>query len=120
MRRFGFCLAAWTRAVARGEVTARPATKALGVVLVSRSSRWFKKAKLLKEGRFENRCCCCGLDSWLGKPLSIQIDHINGKNDDWRIENLRMLCPNCHSQTPTFAGRNQKRATQLPEQPKVM
>ena len=45
----------------------------------------------------------------MGKPLTLHVDHINGVNNDCRRENLRFLCPNCHAQTPTHAGRNKKR-----------
>ena len=45
---------------------------------------------------------------WAGKKLSLHLDHINGIHNDNRIENLRLLCPNCHSQTETFAGRNMR------------
>lgn len=48
----------------------------------------------------------CGLQEWRGRPLTLQLDHRNGDRDDWRPENLRLLCPNCHSQTATFSGRN--------------
>ena len=64
------------------------------------------KQRLVNEKRLEYKCSCCGIDSWLGKPLSLQLDHINGINNDHRIENLRFLCPNCHSQTDTYAGKN--------------
>lgn len=65
------------------------------------------KQRLIKEGRLEYKCVSCGNEGiWLGKKLSLQLDHINGINDDHRIENLRFLCPNCHSQTNSFAGRN--------------
>lgn len=64
------------------------------------------KGRLIKEGRLEYSCACCGISDWMGKPLSLQLDHINGKNNDHRIENLRFLCPNCHSQTDTYAGKN--------------
>ena len=47
----------------------------------------------------------CSLSKWKNKELNLQLDHINGINNDDRIENLRLLCPNCHSQTDTFAGR---------------
>ena len=51
--------------------------------------------------------CECGNDGWHnGKPLVLQIDHINGVSDDHRLENLRWMCPNCHSQTDTFAGKS--------------
>ena len=64
------------------------------------------KERLIKEGRLEYKCQNCGIKEWQSKPLSLHLDHINGKNNDHRIENLRFLCPNCHSQTDTYAGRN--------------
>jgi 5-methylcytosine-specific restriction endonuclease McrA len=64
------------------------------------------KKRLIKEGVLENACVLCGHSGiWNGKPLSLQLDHKNGNRLDWRIENLRFLCPNCHSQTETFSGR---------------
>ena len=47
---------------------------------------------------------------WLGKPLSMALHHVNGEGADNRLENLMMLCPNCHSQTENFSGRGRKRA----------
>lgn len=65
------------------------------------------KKRLFKAGLLEKQCVECGLmDTWNGKPITLQIDHINGVNNDNRIENLRILCPNCHSQTETFCSRN--------------
>jgi len=51
---------------------------------------------------------CANVGEWMNQPLKLHIDHINGNSTDHRKENLRWLCPNCHTQTPTFAGRNQK------------
>lgn len=65
------------------------------------------KKRLLKENLLKNKCAVCNLDpEWNGSPLSLQIDHINGISNDHRIKNLRIICPNCHSQTSNFSGRN--------------
>lgn len=110
---FGFCSKAWEGAVKRGDIKGRLQRRDLQHILRSKSSRWLKKLRLLKDGYLTNRCERCGIIDWRGKPLAIHIDHINGVKDDWRLENLRMLCPNCHSQTPTFGGRNLRRVSAL-------
>lgn len=70
-------------------------------------SRGGIKKRLLRKGIIEYRCGLCPTeDTWQGKPLSLHLDHINGVNNDHRVENLRFLCPNCHSQTETYAGKN--------------
>lgn len=67
------------------------------------------KNRLINEGKMEYKCVKCGnLGEWLGKPLSLQLDHINGNPTDHRLSNLQFLCPNCHSQTETFSGKNKK------------
>ena len=65
------------------------------------------KKKLIKEGKLEYICEICGNQGeWNGKKLVLQLDHKNGIHNDNRLENLRFLCPNCHSQTDTYAGKN--------------
>ncbi len=67
------------------------------------------KIKLIKAKLLEDKCSECGiLPLWNEKQLVLPLDHINGNNKDSRIENLRILCPNCHTQTETFSGRNRK------------
>ena len=64
------------------------------------------RKRLIKEGYKECKCELCGNNEWLGKPLSIQLHHINGNHFDNRLENLQLLCPNCHSQTETYGSKN--------------
>lgn len=64
------------------------------------------RKRLIREGVFEHRCVSCGLNEWLGGPIPLEIDHINGERRDNRLENLRLLCPNCHALTATYRGKN--------------
>jgi len=84
----------------------------LEVVMVRNStySRGHLKRRLIRNGMLENKCDICGLfPEWQEKKLVMVLDHINGVRDDNRKENLRLLCPNCNSQTSTFAGRGSKK-----------
>ena len=109
--KFGFNSASWWKARLRGEITTRKFGTPLPELLVQRGkSRQSVKHRLIRAGILENRCQECGLSEWRGRRLSIQIDHVNGIKNDNRLENLRMLCPNCHSQTETFAGYNKARS----------
>ena len=67
------------------------------------------KRAILFYNLLEYKCCICGLEKeWQNKELKLELDHINGDCCDNRVENLRFLCPNCHSQTSTSKGKNAK------------
>lgn len=71
-------------------------------------SRNALRKRIIQNNLLEYKCAICGLSEWNGKKLSLELDHINGINYDNRLENLRFLCPNCHSQTSTYGSRNQQ------------
>ncbi len=64
------------------------------------------KKRILKEKILENKCAICGITEWNKKTISLQLDHIDGNGHNHKLENLRLICPNCHSQTDTFCGKN--------------
>lgn len=65
------------------------------------------KRQIIREGVIPYECEECKLtNEWQGKSLSLHLDHRNGVNNDHRLKNLRFLCPNCHSQQETYAGKN--------------
>jgi len=70
------------------------------------SRKWLRKAL----SHLYGYCCSvCSVSEWFGRPLVLEVDHINGDPYDDSISNLRLLCPNCHSQTPHFKGANKGR-----------
>jgi len=103
--RFGFSRRSWNKAVERGTILPRPQGVPIEDLLVAgrRRQRSHVKSRLFKAGLKENRCVDCGLDEWLGEPVGLALHHVNGDGNDNRLENLQLLCPNCHSQTPSFA-----------------
>lgn len=82
-----------------------------------RRGRFNLKSRLIEAGFKESRCERCGISEWRGKPLNMQLHHINGDGMDNRLENLELLCANCHSQTETYGGRNGRRRKRRPTQP---
>jgi hypothetical protein len=75
----------------------------------SKYSRTSLKKRLYDEGIKERKCCLCGQgEEWNGMKISLILDHINGVHNDNRIDNLRIVCPNCNAGLDTFAGKNNK------------
>ncbi|MBP3629977.1 MAG: HNH endonuclease [Clostridia bacterium] len=64
------------------------------------------KMRLFNEGVKEYKCEKCGISEWNGEHITLEIHHINGNHKDNRLENLQILCPNCHSQTINFNGKS--------------
>lgn len=70
------------------------------------ASRAGMRNRILKENLISHECNECGISEWKGKKLSLHLDHIDGNNGNHELSNLRFLCPNCHSLTNTYTGRN--------------
>lgn len=63
------------------------------------------KVRLLAEGMFEHKCQLCGLHTWLGKVIPLELHHIDGNNKNNNLKNIQLLCPNCHATTPNYRGK---------------
>lgn len=73
------------------------------------TSSFSLKQKIIKAGLKSYICENCNGVEWMGKPIPLELEHCNGNNLDHRIENLKLLCPNCHAQTEFYRGRNKKK-----------
>jgi len=96
--------------VANFRKNGRQSKKENGDIFVENSTvcRGNVKNRIIKQNLIPYKCKCGVTNNWNGERLVLILDHINGINNDHRIENLRFLCPNCNSQTSTFSGRNVK------------
>lgn len=96
---------AWSRGVSRPSSVKIPTENILvkGSTYTHTSNL---KARLFSEGILPRICVECGISQWRGLPAPLELDHINGKRSDNRIENLRILCANCHAQTDNYCGKN--------------
>lgn len=66
------------------------------------------RVRLIAEGIKKHQCEKCFLTCWLDAPIPLELHHIDGDRTNHKLNNLQLLCPNCHSQTETFRGKNRK------------
>jgi 5-methylcytosine-specific restriction endonuclease McrA len=116
IREHGISTAHWLgQGHLKGKSNAHAPSVPLEQVLVRQSryrgSTSLLKSRLVRSGALAYNCTRCGMFEWMGRALALHLDHVNGDRTDNRLENLRLLCPNCHSQTPTYCGRNKGRAS---------
>jgi predicted DNA-binding protein YlxM (UPF0122 family) len=108
--RFGFNMSTWADAIRRGDIV--PRTLEQKIELYTRRERAPHRGslkRLVLDARLKREECeRCGIDEWRGRPLTIALHHINGDPADNRLENIELLCPNCHSQTENYGGRNRR------------
>ena len=110
MKKFGFGEASWTKSAKAGRVLRKSTEIPLEKIAVKNSTyhRGSLKARIIKENLIPYICRCGNTGKWKGKKLVLQLEHKNGIHNDHRFSNLEFLCPNCHSQTETFAGKTKQ------------
>ena len=69
--------------------------------------------RLIREGYKERKCECCNNTEWLGKPIVLELHHIDGNRSNNNLDNLQLLCPNCHAMTDNFKSKNIKHYNKL-------
>ncbi len=94
----------WRRGSSAPTVSAVPLEQVLVDGRFTNTSRL--KRRLIQAGMKRARCERCHRDRWNGQPIPLELEHVDGRRENNRLSNLRLLCPNCHAQTPTYRGRN--------------
>jgi hypothetical protein len=109
---FGFSTQTWHAAKQRGDIIARPRILPIEQLCATGVPRGREnlRLRLLAAGLKERRCEHCDRAQWLGEPIPLELHHVNGDRHDNRIENLQLVCPNCHAQTENYSGRRRPAA----------
>lgn len=109
--KFGFAYHSWEKAVEAGQIVPRDRVMSLDTLMAEgrNTGRGHLKGRLIQAGLLRPECYECGRTHWQGQLLSLHLHHCNGNKYDNRLENLQLLCPNCHSLTPNYSGKNVKR-----------
>lgn len=76
------------------------------------------KLRLIKEGVLNRLCSVCGFSEWMGREIPLELDHIDGNRYNNNLENIRIICPNCHAQTDNYKSKNRNRYSNSPSYPK--
>lgn len=106
---FGFSKQTWHAAKNRGAIVTRSRTMSIAQLLSAPRNRAHLKRRLISAGLLPDHCQSCGISQWSGRPLALELHHVNGDGHDNRLANLEILCPNCHSQTDSWGERNSRR-----------
>lgn len=114
---FGCSTQTWHEARKRGQLVTRSHRRPVEELIARRGQRGNIKRRFVEAGLLTLVCAHCGVTDWRGKPLALHLHHINGDGGDHRLENLQILCPNCHSQTDNFSGRNRRRIESVTASP---
>jgi len=111
-RKYAKKLGVWnTNQPGKGVSKVRPAVIETEDILAGKHPQYQRrgiKKRLFDEGIKKNECEMCGISEWGGVKIGLELDHINGDTYDHRLENLRILCPNCHATTDTYRGKNKR------------
>ena len=93
----------------KGKKTDKKRKSALELIKSPGATNHQKRKRLIEDGLKENKCECCGLSEWMGKPIPLELHHKDGNHWNNDLENLQILCANCHMQAHDYNNNNRKK-----------